>query len=242
MKLRVVFNILMCKIGLREILPSDYIKTIQILENNEPLVDISNDINLFFSDAVDKPAYLRKGTYEKLKVAYSLLPVGFYFKVHDAYRSLERQQKGWLKRLKETKDQNPHLDEKEIERITRLKIANPFSDGFGGHQTGGAIDITLCDQSGNDMNLGTKIPEHSNKTKTNSKFLTKEEDGNRKILIQAMTKAGFKNYPVEWWHFCYGDKMWAAYSWKRTCFYGYIEIPKFMDNERIAEKGHSRRT
>lgn len=42
-----------------------------------------------------------------------------------------------------------------------------------------------------------------------------------------MEKAGFQNYPFEWWHYCYGDRMWAAYSGKKTCFYG---MPK--QNER----------
>ncbi|HAE24988.1 MAG TPA: hypothetical protein DCG33_06580 [Prevotellaceae bacterium] len=34
-----------------------------------------------------------------------------------------------------------------------------------------------------------------------------------------MQCAGFANYPAEWWHFCYGDKMWAAYNNKKTAFY-----------------------
>jgi D-alanyl-D-alanine dipeptidase len=107
-----------------------------------------------------------------------------------------------------------------------LKTADPFSGGYGGHQTGGAIDITLCDVHGSDLNLGTKIPEHNNKTKTKSFFLQKEEFVNRNILQKAMIKAGFKNYPSEWWHFCFGDKMWAAYSWKSKCFYGHIDRPE----------------
>lgn len=38
-----------------------------------------------------------------------------------------------------------------------------------------------------------------------------------------MKKNGFVNYPNEWWHFCYGDRMWAAYSGKKTCFYGLVK-------------------
>ena len=43
---------------------------------------------------------------------------------------------------------------------------------------------------------------------------------NMKVLYDAMTKAGFANYPLEWWHYSYGDRMWAAYSGKEECFYG----------------------
>lgn len=37
-----------------------------------------------------------------------------------------------------------------------------------------------------------------------------------------MTEEGFVNYPAEWWHFSYGDKMWAAYSYKKYAFYDII--------------------
>ena len=39
--------------------------------------------------------------------------------------------------------------------------------------------------------------------------------------VAKMQKLGFANFPAEWWHFCYGDKMWAAYKSKKTAFYGY---------------------
>ncbi|MFZ9739796.1 MAG: M15 family metallopeptidase, partial [Prochlorotrichaceae cyanobacterium] len=28
-------------------------------------------------------------------------------------------------------------------------------------------------------------------------------------LRQVMTTAGFANHPKEWWHFSYGDQLWA---------------------------------
>ena len=71
--------------------------------------------------------------------------------------------------------------------------------------------------------MGTKYSQHNNKTKTKSKLLTKEEKENRDYLLKSLEKLGFINYPNEWWHFCYGDKMWAAYKFKKTCFYGFIE-------------------
>lgn len=222
---KVYLNYFLCRLGLRDTLPRDIIKNVQVVENNEPLVDISKDTELFFITELKTPIYLRGEVYERLKHATKYLPTGIYFKIHDAYRDIEEQKQSWTRRIKETREQDLNIDDKEVERLTRLKIANPFSEGYGGHQTGGAIDITLCNETGIDLNLGTNIPEHNNKTKTKSNYLTDEEHKNRQILTTAMGKAGFKNYPVEWWHFCYGDKMWAAYSWKRKCIYGYIEKP-----------------
>jgi hypothetical protein len=33
---------------------------------------------------------------------------------------------------------------------------------------------------------------------------------NRRLLYHAMKKAGFTNYPSEWWHYDYGDTFWGA--------------------------------
>lgn len=220
---KVYLNYFLCRLGLRETLPRDTIKKVKVVENNNPLIDISSDNTLFFILELKKPILLRQEVYNKLIKASHSLPNGFFIKVHDAYRNLADQKESWLKRVEETKKNFPRFSDDEIIRRTRLKIANPFDEGYGGHQTGGAVDITLCDKNGIDLNLGTKILEHSQKTKSKSKFLNSEEQKNRTILFNAMTKAGFVNYPIEWWHFCYGDKLWAAYSWEKECLYGFIE-------------------
>lgn len=38
-----------------------------------------------------------------------------------------------------------------------------------------------------------------------------------------MKKEGFVNYPGEWWHFSYGDQLWAAYKNKKYAIYGSID-------------------
>jgi D-alanyl-D-alanine dipeptidase len=43
---------------------------------------------------------------------------------------------------------------------------------------------------------------------------------NRRLLFQAMTRAGFTNYPGEWWHFDYGNQRWANVSGSDTAVYG----------------------
>jgi D-alanyl-D-alanine dipeptidase len=220
---KVYINYLLWHFRLRQVLPRDIINKVSVVENNEPLIDISKETQLFFDAKLTSPIFLRKKAYEMLINASRSLPNGFFLKVHDAYRTISKQQFSWLQRLQETKVNNPGISETEAVRITRLKIANPFDNGYGGHQTGGAVDVTLCDVQGVDYNLGTLIPEHNEKTKTHSKLLTLDELKYRRILHTSMKNAGFVNYPVEWWHFSYGDKMWAAYLSKDTCIYGLIK-------------------
>jgi D-alanyl-D-alanine dipeptidase len=73
--------------------------------------------------------------------------------------------------------------------------------------------------------MGTKYLEINDKTFTKSKKISPEENKNRRILSDAMQKAGFANYPAEWWHFSYGDRLWAAYSGRKLCAYGIQNLP-----------------
>jgi zinc D-Ala-D-Ala dipeptidase len=46
---------------------------------------------------------------------------------------------------------------------------------------------------------------------------------NRSIMFTALKKAGFSNYPKEYWHWSYGDIWWAKRNKKKTAIYGVIE-------------------
>jgi len=221
-KYKVYINYILWLLGIRDVLPRDIIRGVIEKENNDPLVDIALDGTLFFDEElkVRPKVLLRKEVYNKLKQAQTALPSGICFKIYSAYRPIEEQTEAWNRRIEETKSLYPNIkDSDEIVRLTGLKIANP-TDGYGGHQTGAAVDITLCDKDGNDLDMGCGVAEHNNKTKTKSIYLSQIEKSNREILFNVLEKVGFKNYPAEWWHYSYGDKMWAAYSRKRICFYG----------------------
>ena len=47
---------------------------------------------------------------------------------------------------------------------------------------------------------------------------------NRRFLSQVMSKAGFSNYPEEWWHWSCGDNMNAANRKKDFAIYGGIKL------------------
>ena len=38
-----------------------------------------------------------------------------------------------------------------------------------------------------------------------------------------MKNAGFANYPLEWWHFSYGDRLWAAYTNQKEAVYDVLD-------------------
>ena len=101
----------------------------------------------------------------------------------------------------------------EVLKLANYKVSNPKS--LGGHETGGAIDVALCDADGKDYDYGTKYHEKSSANKTKSKHIKKEHKENRRMLLDTMQSQGFINSPYEWWHFSYGDSNWAAYNGRR---------------------------
>lgn len=215
---------LLYRISLRKTIPAGVINGVEIKENNEKMVNIKENPQFFFGDGLNnkQSVMVRETVAKKLENVARCLPENIFLKIYSAYRGRELQQIMWQKYFAVNKEKYPHLNDAEIEIITKSQLANP-TKGFGGHQTGGAIDLCLCDNCGQDLDMGTKISEHNKKTATKSRYLSKEQLKNRAILLKAMEEQGFKNYPGEWWHFAYGDRLWAAYANKKQCFYGEIK-------------------
>lgn len=207
------------ELGKIKVLPASVINSVKIIEKHDPMVDIKNDTEFFFSDDLYRQPhiYLRKSVYDKLKEIN--LPNGYNFKIMSAYRSLDEQKKRWLSKYSELRQKHPDISEEELVSKVRAFCADPRA-GFGGHQTGGAVDITLCDNCGNNYDMGTPYPSMTAKAHTDNKEINMEQAYNRQILVNALKNMDFANYPYEWWHHSYGDRLWAAYKNRKECFYG----------------------
>jgi D-alanyl-D-alanine dipeptidase len=150
--------------------------------------------------------------------AKSLLPDGMNLCILCGYRSIEQQRLEWNREFKKQKSLNPLLSDDKIEFIARKIVACP-KNGFGPHQTGGAVDVTISNNHGKLDMGGDYVGENP---ATFSSDITIEQKENRAILYKAMTNAGFVNYPNEWWHYSFGDRAWAAYSSRKFAIYGKI--------------------
>ena len=90
------------------------------------------------------------------------------------------------------------------------------------HSTGAAVDLTLADGSGTVVSMGSAIdaigavsePDHYLEVAESALEISVEEPARewhrrRCLLRQAMGAAGFAQHPNEWWHFSWGDQLWA---------------------------------
>lgn len=163
--------------------------------------------------------FVRESVANMLCEATKLLPCDYSFKILCGYRSQQEQQKNWDNGIKTLKEQYPNLSISEIENLNRKMNADP-RNGFGPHQTGGAIDITLLYKN-KPVDMGSEYMSNIN-SKTYCKNLTNIQKTNRKILVDALDTVGFQNYPNEWWHWSFGDRAYATYKSKPFAIYGKV--------------------
>ncbi|GJQ62458.1 MAG: D-alanyl-D-alanine dipeptidase [Melioribacteraceae bacterium] len=115
---------------------------------------------------------------------------GYTLKVFDAFRPLSVQKQMW----EIFPDPNYVADPKTGSR----------------HNRGAAVDLTIVDENGNELDMGTPYDDFTEKAHFAYPDLTDEQRKNRDILNEAMSKYGFTVLKSEWWHFDYKD--WKNYS------------------------------
>ena len=83
------------------------------------------------------------------------------------------------------------------------------------HSTGGALDVCLSDKDGNLVEMGSMV-DQMDETSNPYFYANMKNEGaiiwnsRRNLLREIMTKFGFAQHPNEWWHFSYGDQLWAC--------------------------------
>ena len=126
--------------------------------------------------------YLRYKTLKALLVAQAKLKSKDYqFKLFDCYRPLSVQKKMWAL------VSDPAY------------VADPAKGSM--HNRGGALDLTLVDKNGNELDFGTPFDFFGEKASHSYMELPKQVLKNRAYLKKVMTESGFTIFPSEWWHY-----------------------------------------
>lgn len=214
-----------------ETLPRSAWQNVVINENNEPLVLVSETDKLkigIVNKEYKTTFYVRKAVAEKLYLVSGSLPDGICLVLIEGYRSTQNQQNSWDNAFNLLKMENPTYSDEQINKKVGLVVAKPLP--LANHHCGGAVDVTLMYSNGILIDMGTPYPSHAMSADYYKKFqmlsndISNKQKKNRKILREAMEIAGFVWYPGEWWHYCWGDRMWAVYSGNTECYYGSIEL------------------
>lgn len=197
------------------LLSDDRVRAIRLVDSGEPLVQLGPQ----FGPARTR---VRRGVAERLENARRLLPEGIAFRVAEGHRSATDQLAiiDWY--TAELLAADPTLAGAALDRLASRFVA-PID--VAPHVAGAAIDVTLMDAHGRDLELGTPIdatPEDSDGRCAFSADVDPGARANRTTLAAALDGAGFVNYPTEWWHWSYGDRYWALVTGAPTAIYGSV--------------------
>jgi zinc D-Ala-D-Ala dipeptidase len=171
------------------------------------------------------PYYLRSGVLDRLHQAQQFLAQlrpGYRLQIFDAYRPVEVQQymvnytfqqvcqAQQISQPTATAAAAIWQQVYQIWAVPSFELSTPPP-----HSTGAAIDLSIIDAEQQPLNMGSPIDEMSDRSQPN--YFQHQPAGqlfhqNRELLRQVMATAGFERHPGEWWHFSWGDQLWAWIS------------------------------
>ncbi|MGK4568018.1 M15 family metallopeptidase [Flavobacterium sp. 3HN19-14] len=126
--------------------------------------------------------YLRLKTVKSLIAANEdFLKSGYHLKLFDCYRPLSVQKRMW----KIVSD--PQY------------VADPAKGSI--HNRGGAVDLTIVDADGKEIDMGTPFDFFGEKASHNYQNLPEKVLENRKLLKKIMLQHNFLSFDSEWWHY-----------------------------------------
>lgn len=127
--------------------------------------------------------YLRPEAAKKIMEAQNILQTKYKLglKMFDCYRPRPAQQRLW--------DVVPNPD-----------YVTPPEKGSM-HNRGLAVDLTLIDQNGKELDMGTPYDFFGKEAHTDNLNLPKKVLENRALLTTVMKSVGFQGIRTEWWHF-----------------------------------------
>ncbi len=157
------------------------------------LADFSNDFAYDMRYATENnflkaKVYDCAECYTRVRTAKALLAANMDFlkkgvkiKFYDCYRPNSVQYKMWAI------VPNPQY------------VANPVKGSI--HNKGGAVDITLVDLDGKELDMGTDFDFFGKRAYHDNMDLPQQLLDNRKLLKETMEAHGFWSIRTEWWHY-----------------------------------------
>ncbi|RPK92317.1 M15 family metallopeptidase [Streptomyces sp. ADI98-10] len=205
------------------------VAAIPVRECGEPLVDVRDHdfrVDPRKQDTRGAFAHVREGVLARLTHARSLLPAGTDLLFIEGYRSLALQQRYFTEYRDELAAAQPDWAPEQLHEAASRYVSPPE---IAPHSAGAAVDVTLVDQDGHELDLGTRVnasPEESDGACfTHAVNLSDQARRHRSVLLTAMEGAGFTNYGTEFWHFSAGDRYDALMRQEPHARYGPIELP-----------------
>jgi len=218
--------------------PVSAMRGIPIHDNGEPLVDfVEHYPELVWVERhpvfdYQRHRLSRLGVAERLGKAAAALPEGIRLAVVEGWRPPEVQRRMYAATQDRLSRAHPEWDAARLQREVERFSAPMDNDAPPPHTTGGAVDVHLVDADGQPLDLTSPFEMLDGAVAPMAApGLSEASAANRDTLRAAMESAGFTNYPLEFWHWSYGDQAWAYRGSHPAAHYAAIQPGDFSDAE-----------
>lgn len=190
------------------------VRAVPVVECGAPLVRLPHDLS-------PAGARVRADLADRLVAADRSLPAGVRLRVVEGFRPVEEQRAIVASYGAELAALHPGIGEKALERLTSRFVA-PVD--VAPHVAGAAVDLTLVDVTGEELDLGTPIDATPEQSEGRCWFaaagIGADARAHRTLLAEVLGAQGLVNYPTEWWHWSHGDRYWALLTRAPHARYG----------------------
>ena len=146
-------------------------------------IDVAMQYPLLGMRHGENRCFVRREVYEKLLEAQRMLPEGLFLRVWDAWRPFALQEELYhvygAQILESQGLTNASFEEKQQAISQFVSLPRPERDYPPLHTTRGAVDVTLIDALGNELDMGTAFDSFSEKSA--SYFYEHEQTGEEEI-------------------------------------------------------------
>lgn len=168
--------------------------------------------------------YVRSGLLDRLVIAADKLDDRYRLVIRAGHRPIEVQKRLVKECAADYKADNPGTTDEEALEHARTFVSDPDIT-LPPHVCGGAVDVDVLDvTSGELLDFGSKLNDDNEKSFLYYPDLTDEQKASRLMLVTAMLDAGMASCMPEWWHFSYGDQVWAWFYGEGSSLYNPIDL------------------
>ncbi len=167
--------------------------------------------------------YVRQGLHERLMQAAESLPDNLKLVVRAGHRPSEVQRRLLRDCIQDYKNEHEGASDAEALAHARTFVSDPDIK-LPPHCCGAGVDVDLFDTEKNDyVDFGSPVNIDEEISFLHTTKINDQQKTNRMQLLETMLRAGFSSYYAEWWHYPYGDQIWAWFYGKDSCLYDVID-------------------
>jgi len=168
--------------------------------------------------------YIRSELSKRLEAAADSLDDQYRLVVRAGHRPLAVQKRLLKECAQDYKDDNPGVSDEEALEHARKFVSDPEIE-LPPHCCGAAVDVELLDTStGKLVDFGSAMNVDDDISYLHYDGISEEQKANRMLLLRTMLAQGLASTAFEWWHYSYGDEVWAWFYGEGDALYGVTDI------------------